>query len=88
MKTLIAASIATMLFLIITIGVGLYQTLINYLSYGPSYIETIIINNVETSIVITWYNSVLALVLLVWIVALLSFLTKYIYWKDKAENQS
>lgn len=83
MRALLAASVATVVLLLITAAVGIAQIVTNYLVYGSSYAETVTINGVESNIVISWYGSTVSVALLFWLILLVSLQTMNMYRTGK-----
>ncbi len=70
---------ATVAFLIVTLVAGIVQIINDYKTYGPSYIETVIINGVESTRTVSWTESVFTMIILLWFIILNLFLIKDVY---------
>ncbi len=70
---------ATVAFLIVTLVAGIVQIINDYKTYGPFYIETIIINGVESTRTVSWTESVFTMIILLWFIILNLFLIKDVY---------
>jgi len=79
LRALLAASIATCVFLSLVLIVGSVQVVSDYMTFGVSYIETITVNGVVSTQSITLYSQVFSMLALLWLDLVIVLLTRDIY---------
>ena len=88
MRSLLASSIATSVFLALTMTVGAYQMIGNYQTYGFSYVETVTINGVATVRAISIWDSAFTIAILLWLIILNILLAVYVYEAEMSRVES
>jgi len=64
-----------MIFLVLALILGVKQLIDNYTAYGPSYVETVMINGTMSQMTVTIMGSIVSIGLLLWLLALDILLT-------------
>jgi energy-coupling factor transporter transmembrane protein EcfT len=86
LKAIIAAAVATEFILAVTLIAGTLQAIKDFRTYGPTYVETIIINGVESTKTVSWVDSAFTMIVLLWFLILYIFFTKDVYENEKEKK--
>ncbi len=87
MKAITAAAVATEFILTVTLITGIFQAIRDFKTYGATYIETVIINGVESTRTISWKDSVFTIAILLWLIILYIFFIYEVHRKEIAQTE-